>query len=314
MTMKNSNVSYTGLVQKYIGSAYDNVKFVADNMDAVIEVSEITDLNGIVDQVAEDAKTASDAAAAALISETNAKTSEINSAASEASASHSEDLAMLSAAAALDSEKNAKDSENNAGSSAGLASVKADEAAASALESETSKDFSQKWSSEAEDVSVDDGVNSGFSAYHWAQKAEDASAAGESNTASNQGTGEGVFLGKSLVDLQFKSIKGIGAINITSDADSISIETSVSDDHSVLTNRNLADAHDIPSITNLQTELDAKAPLISPNFINTPTAPTPTIGDNSTRIATTEFLQQNITTKANIEYVDNQFAVAIALS
>lgn len=35
-----------------------------------------------------------------------------------------------------------------------------------------SQDFSSKWSSEDEDVAIDDGIHaSGFSAYHWAQKA-----------------------------------------------------------------------------------------------------------------------------------------------
>jgi hypothetical protein len=43
-------------------------------------------------------------------------------------------------------------------------------------------------------------------------------------------------------------------------------------------------------VTNLTTDLAAKAPLASPALTGTPTAPTPTAGDNSTKIATTAFV------------------------
>lgn len=42
------------------------------------------------------------------------------------------------------------------------------------IEAQTARDFAHAWATEAEDVPVDDGVNPpGFSAYHWAQKAEE---------------------------------------------------------------------------------------------------------------------------------------------
>lgn len=53
--------------------------------------------------------------------------------------------------------------------------------------------------------------------------------------------------------------------------------------------------HVISNIDNLQTTLDAKAPLASPAFTGNPTAPTQTAGNNSTRIATTAFVQTAIT-------------------
>lgn len=41
----------------------------------------------------------------------------------------------------------------------------------------------------------------------------------------------------------------------------------------------------------IRSALDAKAPLASPAFTGTPTAPTPTAGDNSTKVATTAFVK-----------------------
>lgn len=46
----------------------------------------------------------------------------------------------------------------------------------------------------------------------------------------------------------------------------------------------------------INSALNLKAPLASPTFTGTPTAPTPTTSDNSTRIATTEYVKQNIPT------------------
>lgn len=43
-----------------------------------------------------------------------------------------------------------------------------------------------------------------------------------------------------------------------------------------------------------QTALDLKAPLASPSLTGTPTAPTATTGDNSTKLATTEFVQNTV--------------------
>jgi hypothetical protein len=50
----------------------------------------------------------------------------------------------------------------------------------------------------------------------------------------------------------------------------------------------------LSSQTDLQTALDAKAPLASPALTGNPTAPTQTAGNNSTRLATTAFVQAAI--------------------
>lgn len=44
-------------------------------------------------------------------------------------------------------------------------------------------------------------------------------------------------------------------------------------------------------VTNMETEMAGKAPLASPALTGTPTAPTPATADNSTKIATTAFVQ-----------------------
>lgn len=46
-------------------------------------------------------------------------------------------------------------------------------------------------------------------------------------------------------------------------------------------------------VTNLTTDLAAKAPIASPSFTGTPTAPTATVGTNTTQIATTAFVLEN---------------------
>lgn len=50
-------------------------------------------------------------------------------------------------------------------------------------------------------------------------------------------------------------------------------------------------------VTNLQTDLNAKAPIDSPAFTGTPTAPTAATGTNTTQIATTEFVNAEIDLK-----------------
>ena len=48
-------------------------------------------------------------------------------------------------------------------------------------------------------------------------------------------------------------------------------------------------------IATINTNLALKAPLASPAFTGTPTAPTPATSDNSTKVATTEYVKASIT-------------------
>ena len=53
--------------------------------------------------------------------------------------------------------------------------------------------------------------------------------------------------------------------------------------------------HTVSDVAGLQPALDGKAPLASPALTGTPTSPTPTLGDSTTKIATTAFVQSSIT-------------------
>jgi len=50
--------------------------------------------------------------------------------------------------------------------------------------------------------------------------------------------------------------------------------------------------------SSIQTQLDAKAPLASPTLTGTPAAPTAATSTNTTQVATTAFVQQEITANA----------------
>ena len=52
--------------------------------------------------------------------------------------------------------------------------------------------------------------------------------------------------------------------------------------------------HVMANITDLQAAMDAKAPLASPAFTGTPTAPTPATADSSTKIATTAYVKASM--------------------
>ena len=59
-----------------------------------------------------------------------------------------------------------------------------------------------------------------------------------------------------------------------------------------------------PVSTATQTALDLKAPLASPTFTGTPLAPTPTVGDNTTKVATTAFVTNAVSTATSGAFVD----------
>lgn len=97
-----------------------------------------------------------------------------------------------------------------------------------------------------------------------------------------------------------KSDVGLGNADNTSDAGKpISTAT-----QSALDGKAAAvHGHAIAEVTSLQTSLDAKAPLASPALTGTPTAPTQAQGNNSTRLATTAYVDTLGATKAASSHV-----------
>jgi len=108
-----SNVSYSGLVEKYIGTAYDNVKIVADNIDAVLNVGDIDgieDLAKYAKEIKEDADRAELAALSALNSASEAAASAAQAADSVVVIGDSEQVCLDAAVvAAADAVKTAAD-------------------------------------------------------------------------------------------------------------------------------------------------------------------------------------------------------------
>lgn len=69
--------------------------------------------------------------------------------------------------------------------------------------------------------------------------------------------------------------------------------TYVPTSHGSLSGRSDVDSHPMSAITGLLETLESKATLESPALTGTPTAPTPTAGDKSTKVATTAFVMNN---------------------
>jgi hypothetical protein len=72
--------------------------------------------------------------------------------------------------------------------------------------------------------------------------------------------------------------------------------------------------HAQSDVTNLVSDLAAKAPLASPAFTGTPTAPTPTAGDNSTKIATTAYVDAATSAAASGLDVKNSVRAATSVA
>lgn len=134
---------------------------------------------GSVVAAANSASAASGYASAASGSATSAGSSATSAAASATQAGNSETAAAGSATNAAGSATAASGSASAASGSASAAAGSASSASGSAAtattqatQATTARDFSWQWAQQAEDVSVNDGTHTGFSAYHWALKAQ----------------------------------------------------------------------------------------------------------------------------------------------
>lgn len=163
MGITNSNTSYSGLVQKYIGTAYDNMKLVADNMDSILAV----DIDTITIVAAEVDADRIAAEAAATAANNSAATSYADSLIATQASVDAEGFSSASSTSATNSANSAASSSGFSDNSSGFA--------------DDSEDFtlgSESWATEDEDVPVQeftDGVGSDiaptvYSAKHYAAK------------------------------------------------------------------------------------------------------------------------------------------------
>lgn len=119
-------------------------------------------------------------------------------------------------------------------------------------------------------------------------------------------TGGGLAGGGDLTEnrtltLDIGSLDAIAGVDVDNTADTFAIRDADDGGHKSITTDELAKAvkaaagfshtHEIGDVTALQAALDAKAPKASPSFTGNPTAPTQTAGNNTTRLATTAFVQ-----------------------
>ena len=114
-------------------------------------------------------------------------------------------------------------------------------------------------------------------------------------SASNVGTGSGVFKQKSGSTLELKSLSAGSNITITEVGDSLQLSASGTigvNDATTSVKGIVKLAGDLGGTADLPTvpALSSKAPLASPALTGTPTAPTAPAGTNTTQIATTEFV------------------------
>lgn len=177
MAMKPTTPKPDGPVQKYIGTAYDVVKEVYDNLDFLRDFnadvgSAVDDARGYRDEAFQFKEDAVAASVAAALAETNvnSKYTTIQAIETDLSAKH---------AAVIAAETNVTNLEASANTSASNASTS--EANASA-----SEDKAEKWATELEDVEVETGK---YSANHHRIKASEHDSSAQAS-ASNASTSE----------------------------------------------------------------------------------------------------------------------------
>ena len=150
-------------------------------------------------------------------------------------------------------------------------------------------------------ASVPNGTSSGH-AVNKGQLDLKANLAGGNSFTGNQSFSAGVDIA-GILDV---SNNILCSSNIEANSASITQELSLSDGATILYNTNPIPGEKLLYIKNVtfdvQAQLSAKAGLDSPDFDGTPTAITPATTDNSTRLATTEFVDKKIDAKLDRVY------------
>ncbi len=243
-------------------------------------------------------------AANAATSATQAATSASNASTSETNAANSASTATTKASEASTSATNASNSATAAATSASSASTSASTAttqATTATTQATNATNSATSASNSASTATTQATNASNSATAAANSA--TAAANSATAAANSAASIGDL--DSLSDVTISSVSANQFIKYSGSA---FVNTTVSptitlggDLSGSLTLTNLTGGtltatvaddshnHTIANVDNLQTSLDAKAPLASPALTGNPTAPTQSASDNSTKIATTAY-------------------------
>lgn len=174
--------------------------------------------------------TASAAAVTASADATTASNAAIIAATHAGTAATNAGIASAASTSAATSAVTATNTVSTVAGHAATASAGASTATTKATEAITARDFSYKWASEAEDVAVNDGTNSGYSAFHWAEKA--AAVVGGITDFTDLTDTPGNYTGGSLkylrvnlsetgieFDTLSKSDVGLSSVDDTSDTD-----------------------------------------------------------------------------------------------
>lgn len=233
------------------------------------------------------ATSASNSASGAEASASHAATSEANAATSESNALASQNAAATSATNAATSESNALASKNAAATSAENAAISESNALTSKNDAATSASNAATSESNA------------LSSKNAAAISESNAATSESNaatSASNAHTSElNAATSASNAASAVQAAAGTATPVVDGGPGTVGTGTKWA-----------REDHKHPTDT-------TRAPVDSPNFTGTPTAPTPTAGDNSTKVATTEFVMGNAGVPATAQpLADGTAAVGVS--
>lgn len=128
------------------------------------------------------------------------------------------------------------------------------------------------------------------------------------------------------------TVKGLSRLSAAPAVASDPIAVSDNDPRNTNARAPTAHTHPQSEVTNLATDLAAKAPLASPALTGTPTAPTAVAGTNTTQLATTAFVLANggsiapgslaphdvalgtLTANATVDFTSNKYDVVIRLT
>lgn len=284
----------TDLVAEYYNSTQTDAQIAAvvPDLEAERIAAEAASAAAAVSETnaAASATAAASSATSASSSSTSASTSASAAATSEANAATSETNAVASATTASTAATNASTSETNAASSASAASTSASNASTSETNASASETAAQAAQSAAE-TAYDN-----FDDRYLGQKASDPTLDNDGNALltgalyfNTTSDVMRVYNGSAWQDVA--PVATSITLSQVTDVTATAAEVNKLDGVTATT----AELNYVDGVTSaIQTQMDTKAPLASPALTGTPTAPTPAAADNTTKLATTAYVQTEL--------------------